>query len=186
MPDHHHPTRLAPGDPIYRYEVPVDGDWHALPAGQPLHVACRRPMIVEFWAQPAPTTVPLRESWSSAQATRRPHPSPSPTGAPRWPNPGLAPDRADVRPWLTRLTPEGGLMAARGAPIYRRPPWAGPKYATHASPEAIRMHLAEAIAKRDRAASEVAWLARLLGQREAQVTAGTWPLSGVEVAHGQA
>lgn len=37
---------------IFRYEVPDDGAWHDVDmAGEPLHVACRRPSIVEFWAE---------------------------------------------------------------------------------------------------------------------------------------
>lgn len=37
---------------ILRYEVPVDGEWHSFDASFtfPLHVACRDPHIVEFWA----------------------------------------------------------------------------------------------------------------------------------------
>lgn len=36
---------------IFRYEVPVDGQWHALLGhANPLHVACRNNGIVEFWA----------------------------------------------------------------------------------------------------------------------------------------
>ncbi len=47
-----------PEDPlIYRYEVPVDGQWHeiTLTAGtKVLHVAARQPNMVEFWAQHFP------------------------------------------------------------------------------------------------------------------------------------
>lgn len=36
---------------IYRYEVPVDDQWHELRlSGAVLHVACRRPDTVELWA----------------------------------------------------------------------------------------------------------------------------------------
>lgn len=36
---------------IHRYEVPVDDSWHALPlSGDLLHVAARRPDVVEVWA----------------------------------------------------------------------------------------------------------------------------------------
>jgi hypothetical protein len=36
---------------IYRYEVPIDGDWHTLPlSGAVLHVDCRAPGTVELWA----------------------------------------------------------------------------------------------------------------------------------------
>lgn len=37
---------------IYRYEVPVDDRWHTIRCGPPLHVGCRNPDIVEFWAYP--------------------------------------------------------------------------------------------------------------------------------------
>lgn len=37
---------------IYRYEVPVDDQWHTITCGPPLHVACRRHDVVEFWAYP--------------------------------------------------------------------------------------------------------------------------------------
>ena len=37
---------------IYRYEVPVDDRWHIFKCGPPLHVACRNPDVVEFWARP--------------------------------------------------------------------------------------------------------------------------------------
>lgn len=36
---------------IYRYEVPVDDQWHKFQlTGSLLHVGCRDPRIVEFWA----------------------------------------------------------------------------------------------------------------------------------------
>lgn len=37
---------------IYRYEIPVDGEWHVLSlSGAIHHVACRdRPDVVEVWA----------------------------------------------------------------------------------------------------------------------------------------
>jgi hypothetical protein len=36
---------------IFRYEVPVDGDWHDLELHGPvLHVACRKADVVELWA----------------------------------------------------------------------------------------------------------------------------------------
>lgn len=37
---------------IYRYEVPVDDGWHPIRSAPPLHVDCRTPSIVEFWAHP--------------------------------------------------------------------------------------------------------------------------------------
>lgn len=38
-------------DAIYRYEVPVDDRWHEIGGcGTPLHIDCRDPRIVEFWA----------------------------------------------------------------------------------------------------------------------------------------
>lgn len=36
---------------IYRYEVPVDDQWHGHDlSGSVLHVGCRNPRVVEFWA----------------------------------------------------------------------------------------------------------------------------------------
>lgn len=36
---------------ILRYEVPVDGDWHAISGhSTPVHVNCREQDVVEFWA----------------------------------------------------------------------------------------------------------------------------------------
>lgn len=36
---------------IYRYEVPVDDQWHELQlSGAVLHVDCRDPRVVELWA----------------------------------------------------------------------------------------------------------------------------------------
>lgn len=36
---------------IYRYEVPVDDQWHTLSlSGDVLHIAARRPDTVELWA----------------------------------------------------------------------------------------------------------------------------------------
>lgn len=36
---------------IYRYEVPVDGEWHdVVLTGSPLRVGCRDVDTVEFWA----------------------------------------------------------------------------------------------------------------------------------------
>lgn len=36
---------------IFRYEVPVDDQWHEITvAGGALHVACRELDVVEFWA----------------------------------------------------------------------------------------------------------------------------------------
>lgn len=40
---------------IYRYEVPVDDEWHTVTGcGPVLYVACRRTPVVEFWAMPTP------------------------------------------------------------------------------------------------------------------------------------
>lgn len=37
---------------ILRYEVPVDDEWHTVAiAGEVVHVASRRPDVVEFWAE---------------------------------------------------------------------------------------------------------------------------------------
>lgn len=36
---------------IFRYEIPVDDQWHAVPqSSMPLYVSCRDPRVVEFWA----------------------------------------------------------------------------------------------------------------------------------------
>ena len=35
---------------IFRYEIPVDDRWHEMAVGDILHVAARRPDVVEFWA----------------------------------------------------------------------------------------------------------------------------------------
>lgn len=36
---------------IFRFEVPVDDQWHDIPGcSTPLHVACRHADTVEFWA----------------------------------------------------------------------------------------------------------------------------------------
>jgi len=37
-------------DRVLRYEVPVDDQWHKISATRPLHIGCRNPEIVEFWA----------------------------------------------------------------------------------------------------------------------------------------
>ena len=45
-------SRLFPGERIFRHEVPVDDEWHSFRiVGNPLHVACRRLAVVEFWAR---------------------------------------------------------------------------------------------------------------------------------------
>lgn len=45
-------TDLAEGELIYRYQVPVDDEWHVHELwGHPLFVACREPTVVEFWAR---------------------------------------------------------------------------------------------------------------------------------------
>jgi hypothetical protein len=44
--------RVEANDRIYRHEVPVDGRWHSFALhDDPLHVECRRPGVVEFWAR---------------------------------------------------------------------------------------------------------------------------------------
>lgn len=44
-------TAMLEDERIFRYEVPVDGQWHALKVdGAPLHVGCRKRGVVEFWA----------------------------------------------------------------------------------------------------------------------------------------
>lgn len=50
---------LFRGDLIYRYEVPVDDQWHGVPlTGDPLAVASRDPRGVEFWAGRDPGVEP--------------------------------------------------------------------------------------------------------------------------------
>lgn len=44
------------GLPIHRFEVPVNDEWCSVAAGPPLHVDCRQPGVVEFWARPAAET----------------------------------------------------------------------------------------------------------------------------------
>lgn len=44
---------------IYRYEVPVDDRWHPIPGcSTPVHVGCRDPRVVEFWAFHRPDLPP--------------------------------------------------------------------------------------------------------------------------------
>lgn len=48
-------TRLRLNERIYRYEVPVDDQWHEIRTmGDPLHVCARDPRVVEFWARYTP------------------------------------------------------------------------------------------------------------------------------------
>ena len=45
---------------IYRYEVPVDGEWHTWTLqGEPLMVGCRKPEVVEFWADYVDDVAPV-------------------------------------------------------------------------------------------------------------------------------
>jgi len=45
-------TLLDAGERIYRFEVPVDDQWHEFTLwGDPLAVECRDPSVVEFWAR---------------------------------------------------------------------------------------------------------------------------------------
>lgn len=46
---------------IYRYEVPVDDEWHAIECSPALHVDCRELTVVEFWAHPAPEGTKARK-----------------------------------------------------------------------------------------------------------------------------
>lgn len=57
---------------IFRYEVPVDFRWHIIRCGPPLHVACRQPGTVEFWA--ADSDVPVEERHFTVFGTGRPMP----------------------------------------------------------------------------------------------------------------
>ncbi len=44
---------------IYRYEVPVDGQWHDVKLTDSIkHVAARQPNAVEFWAHHFPDVEP--------------------------------------------------------------------------------------------------------------------------------
>lgn len=36
---------------VLRYDVPVDGQAHRIEAGRPVHVDCRQPDVVTFWAE---------------------------------------------------------------------------------------------------------------------------------------
>jgi hypothetical protein len=57
---------------LYRYEVPIDGLWHAVEGcSTPLFVAARRSDPVEFWAYPRPD-LPAR--WFRVYGTGRPVP----------------------------------------------------------------------------------------------------------------
>jgi hypothetical protein len=60
-------------DVIYRYEVPVDDGAHpiALP-GRIVHVGCRDPRVVEFWA--LHSAVPARERFFTVVGTGHPVP----------------------------------------------------------------------------------------------------------------
>ena len=45
-------TRLEKNERIYRYEVPVDDQWHTFQlSGNPLAVNCRHMTTVEFWTR---------------------------------------------------------------------------------------------------------------------------------------
>jgi hypothetical protein len=46
---------------IFRYEVPVDDQWHEISSSPALHVACRRLDVVEFWAYPVLDDTPARK-----------------------------------------------------------------------------------------------------------------------------
>ncbi len=42
-------------DYIYRFAVPVDGEWHEIEGcGTPIHIGCRRADELEFWAWSMP------------------------------------------------------------------------------------------------------------------------------------
>lgn len=48
-------------DVIHRFEVPVDDQWHEFDvSGDVLHVAARRPGVVDFWAYARGGGAPLR------------------------------------------------------------------------------------------------------------------------------
>lgn len=45
-------TTLDRGERIFRFEVPVDDQWHPIKlSGHPLAVGCRDARVVEFWAR---------------------------------------------------------------------------------------------------------------------------------------
>lgn len=45
------PVDIRKGDRIFRYEVPIDDEWHTIEIfGDPLAVFCRYTTTVEFWA----------------------------------------------------------------------------------------------------------------------------------------
>lgn len=57
---------------IYRFEVPVDDQWHKIPlTGDILHVGCRRPEMVEFWALHYPSDEAM-DRWFRVVGTGHP------------------------------------------------------------------------------------------------------------------
>lgn len=57
---------------IYRYEVPIDGRWHAVEGNStPIFVAARRSDPVEFWAYNRPD---LGTKWYRVFGTGKPFP----------------------------------------------------------------------------------------------------------------
>ena len=52
MVDVRYATLFDAGERIYRYELPVDDEWHEFTLwGDPLAVECRKPDAVEFWSR---------------------------------------------------------------------------------------------------------------------------------------
>lgn len=83
---------LHEGDRIFRYEVPVDDEWHQLTlAGHPLAVACRSLHVVEFWCR-ANDTDSVRERLFTVAGTGQLIGSPA------------------VRYWGTAIAPDGHLV----------------------------------------------------------------------------
>lgn len=45
------------GQRIFRFEVPVDDEWHVITSRHPLHVFCRDATTVEYWAWSGPDDI---------------------------------------------------------------------------------------------------------------------------------
>jgi hypothetical protein len=83
---------------VYRYEVPIDDQWHACDlSGAILHVDCRRYDAVEFWA--LSTDGPQIARHFRVFGTGHPVP-------------------ADAVPCGSALSPHGGFAAERGELVW--------------------------------------------------------------------
>jgi hypothetical protein len=83
---------------IYRYEVPVDNQWHAVELhGDPIAVACRDDALVEFWAVHRDGALTLRRSFIVVGTGH-----PLPPGATRHVGTAVAPGGSSVRHLMER------------------------------------------------------------------------------------